>query len=276
MDVASRRKLDDVILRTKFSSLRWTTDNRGVFYTTYAGALESANDAVPKRDEKTTEDTKKNTEVTFLRYTGSIALHVDFLLVLSKANEVSSTKIEVTRTDIQEVYYHRLGTPRSSDVCLARCMDELDGHFFSVETSDDGQYLLASISKGTLRENKLWFLRLSNSSDSIVQQPQWTKLIDTMDSVYDFVTSQGDLLYLRTNAQAPNFRLITMNTKTNEVKEVIAENTNDILEDVTRVHDKYLLVRYLSHVKSVLYLYEMESGKQRRQFDLPIGNIGVW
>jgi len=41
MDIASRQKLDDVIVRTKFSSLRWTTDNRGIFYATYAGALEN-------------------------------------------------------------------------------------------------------------------------------------------------------------------------------------------------------------------------------------------
>ena len=41
MDVASRHNLDDVLIRTKFSSLRWTTDNRGIFYTTYAGALDN-------------------------------------------------------------------------------------------------------------------------------------------------------------------------------------------------------------------------------------------
>jgi len=41
MDVASRQKLDDVIIRTKSSSLRWTTDNRGIFYATYADALDN-------------------------------------------------------------------------------------------------------------------------------------------------------------------------------------------------------------------------------------------
>ena len=161
-------------------------------------------------------------------------------------------------------------------MCIARCTDDLDGHFFSVETSDDGQYLIASVSKGTLNENKLWFLPLSKSSESIVEQPKWTKLIDNMDFVYDFVTSQGDLIYLKTNAQAEKFRLISMNTKTKEIKEIIAEDKNDILEDVTRVYEKYFLVRYLSHVKSVLYLYDMESGRQLRKFDLPIGNISVW
>ncbi len=51
IDVASRQKLDDVLVRTKFSSLRWTTDNRGIFYATYAGALEN--------DEKKEDDTVK-------------------------------------------------------------------------------------------------------------------------------------------------------------------------------------------------------------------------
>ena len=236
MDIASRQKLNDVITRTKFSSLRWTTDSRGIFYTTYADALD--------KDDKTVEK--------------------------------SSTTVDVARNDIQEVYFHRLDTPRSSDICLARCKDELDGHFFSVETSDDGQYLIAKISKGTLHENKLWFLPLSKSSDSIVEQPTWIKLIDHMDFVYDFVTSEGDLLYLQTNAQAENFRLITINTKTREIQEIIPEDKNDLLEDVTRVYENYFLLRYLSHVKSVLYLYDMKTGQQIRKFDLPIGTISVW
>lgn len=189
---------------------------------------------------------------------------------------MTPTNIEVARTDIQEVYFHRLGTPRSSDICIARCKDELDGHFFSVETSDDGQYLIASISKGTLHENKLWYLLLSKSSDSIVEHLNWSKLIDNMDFVYDFVTSKDELFYLRTNAQAENFRLITINIKTKEIKEIISQDKTDLLEDVTRVYKKYFLVQYLSHVKSILYLYDMESGQQLRKFDLPIGNISVW
>ncbi len=189
---------------------------------------------------------------------------------------MTPTTIEVTRTDIQEVYFHRLGTPRSSDPCLARCDGDLAEHFFSVETSDDGQYLIASISKGTLQENKLWFLPLLKSSDSIDEHPNWIKLIDNMDYIYNFITSEGDLLYLKTNTQAEKYRVITINTKTKEIEEIISEDKNDLLEDVTRVHEKYFLVRYLSHVKSVLYLYDMKTGQQLRKFDLPIGNISAW
>ena len=136
--------------------------------------------------------------------------------------------------------------------------------------------MIASISKGTLRENQIWFLTLTNGSDSIVAQPSWTKLIESMDFTYDFVTSEGNLLYFRSNAQAPNYRLISIDSQTNEVKEIIEENPDEILEDVTRVYQNYFLVRYLSHVKSILYLYEMKTGRKIRQFDLPIGTIGAW
>jgi len=101
-------------------------------------------------------------------------------------------------------------------------------------------------------------------------------LIDNADFVYNFITSEGDLLYLKTNNQAEKYRLITINVKTKEIKEILAEDQNDILEDITRVYGKYFVVRYLSHVKSVLYLYEMKTGKQLRKFDLPIGNISFW
>ncbi|CAF3159733.1 unnamed protein product [Rotaria sp. Silwood2] len=72
----------------------------------------------------------------------------------------------------------------------------------------------------------------------------------------DFVTSQGDLLYLKTNVQAENFHLITSNTKTKEIKDIISEDKNDLLEDIT-----------------LLYLYEMETERQFRKFDLPSRNL---
>ena len=66
MDVASRQKLDDVIIRTKFSSLRWTTDNRGVFYGTYAGALE--NDTSASKEKDKTAETKDKVRFSFSKF----------------------------------------------------------------------------------------------------------------------------------------------------------------------------------------------------------------
>ncbi|CAF3404165.1 unnamed protein product [Rotaria socialis] len=127
---------------------------------------------------------------------------------LQQENEVTPTTIAVTHTDIQAVYFHRFHTP------LVR--------------SDDEKYLIASITKFISQETKLWFVPLSKSPNSIVENPNWSKLIVNLDFVYEFITSEDDLFYLRTNSQAENVRLITMNTKTNEIKEIISEDKNEI------------------------------------------------
>ncbi len=53
----------------------------------------------------------------------------------------------MTHTDIQEIYFHRLGTPCLSDIRLVCCTDELVGYLSSFETSDNGLKLMISISK---------------------------------------------------------------------------------------------------------------------------------
>jgi len=71
MDIASRQKLDDVIVRTKFSSLRWTTDNRGIFYATYAGALDNNN---------STASTEKEENAVKIFFTLNSSICIIFLL----------------------------------------------------------------------------------------------------------------------------------------------------------------------------------------------------
>ena len=44
---------------------------------------------------------------------------------------MTSNTIEVTWTNLQEVYFQHLGTSHSSDICFARYVDDLDEHFCS-------------------------------------------------------------------------------------------------------------------------------------------------
>ncbi|CAF3383165.1 unnamed protein product, partial [Rotaria sp. Silwood2] len=67
MDVTSTEKIDDVIIGTQFSLLRWSTDNRGIFYVTYAGAFDnitSNNDSTTSKEKwkKTQKDTENKDE----------------------------------------------------------------------------------------------------------------------------------------------------------------------------------------------------------------------
>ena len=53
---------------------------------------------------------------------------------------------------------------------------------------------------------------------------------------------------------------------------MIAEN-KDVLQDVTCVNKKQLLVNYLHDCKDELFLHDLSDGKQLYKFDLPIGSI---
>jgi len=69
------------------------------------------------------------------------------------------TTIDGTRTEIEEVYFHRVGRSCSSDICLVRVQMILMNIFL---------WLKQPIMINILHENKLWFFRLSKSSDSII------------------------------------------------------------------------------------------------------------
>ncbi|CAF0797753.1 unnamed protein product [Didymodactylos carnosus] len=238
LDVASRKKHADVLERTKFSSLAWTMDNKGIFYRTYQDARQNS------------EQEEKNEII----------------------NGVTSRKIEIERTDVQEIYYHRLGTPRGEDICVVRCEKDLSDYFFSIETSNDGLYLIASIRLGTLHENRLWYYRLGE-----IEKIEWIKLIDDLKYTYEFITSRENKFYLKTNMNAKNYRLIVIDIeKPTEIIELIPEHSEDLLEDVKCVNQNYFLCEYLSHVKSVLYLYDLKTGQQLKKFNLSIGNIQTW
>ncbi len=49
--------MDNVIVRTKSSLLRWTTDNLGIFYATYAGTLDNKKTTSTMKDK--TREKKK-------------------------------------------------------------------------------------------------------------------------------------------------------------------------------------------------------------------------
>jgi hypothetical protein len=51
----------------------------------------------------------------------------DFFSFLDRQqDEVASTTIEVTCTNIEEICFQHLATHRSFDICFARCADDLE------------------------------------------------------------------------------------------------------------------------------------------------------
>lgn len=219
-DVSTSSDLSDRLEWVKFSSISWSHDNLGFFYSRYPTpeAFKGADDQDFKRGSETQAVTN------------------------------------------QTVYFHRVGTPQEQDV-LIFANPENPKWMTSAEVSDDGDYLLLSISDSCDPVNRLFYApmtavqtRLSDPSKDL----EVVKLVDVFESGYSYVTNFGSVFYFRTNRSAPKYRVIAIDLRqpaSENWQEVIAESA-DVLQAVSCVNlGTQLIVSYLQHVKDVLKLF---------------------
>ncbi len=168
----------------------------------------------------------------------------------------------------QKLFYHRLGTPQAEDKLIYERPDQKDWGFAG-EVSEDGQYLIISVSQGSERKNRLYFQDLKATDAPVV------KLLDDFDAQYGFVGNDGPVFYLYTDQNAPRGRLIAIDTRQPQRanwKELIPQ-TADALQGVGLVHDTFI-ASYLKDVHTEIRLFDL-TGKPLREVALPgIGSAG--
>ncbi|KDR74502.1 hypothetical protein GALMADRAFT_70906 [Galerina marginata CBS 339.88] len=150
------------------------------------------------------------------------------------------------------VYYHRLGTPQSEDTLIYQDKEHRDW-MFSIDVTDDGNYLLLYILKDSSRQNLLWIAAFDPAN--LGPNIKWQKVFDEYHSEYEIITNKGSLFYVRTNESAPQYRVITVDiAKGNEINELIPE-TDAYLSSITSVNKGYFALVYKRNVKDEVYVY---------------------
>ncbi|MBC7791072.1 MAG: S9 family peptidase, partial [Anaerolineae bacterium] len=96
----------------------------------------------------------------------------------------------------QKLYYHRVVTPQSRDELISERPDEPDWGF-SATVSDDGQFVIINVSKGTDTRNRLYFIDLDLPNSPKITNPV-VKLLDDLDASYSFVDNVGNTFFLLT------------------------------------------------------------------------------
>ena len=164
-------------------------------------------------------------------------------------------------TDMK-VMYHRLGTPQSEDTVVYYQPDHPDWNY-SVETTEDGHYLVISVFIGTDNKNRVTYMDLQ------APNAKMTDLIANFDSGYTFIDNTGPVFYFHTDNAAPNGRIIAINIQKPELenwKEVIAEEDRP-LQGVNLIHD-LLVCSYLKDATSQVRLYTLD-GRHVRDVECP-------
>uniref|UniRef100_A0A672T843 Prolyl endopeptidase n=1 Tax=Sinocyclocheilus grahami TaxID=75366 RepID=A0A672T843_SINGR len=182
---------------------------------------------------------------------------------------------ETTTNLNQKLYYHVIGTSQSEDILVAEFPDNPKWHS-SLTVSDDGRYAVLSITEGCEPVNRLWYCDLQQLPNGITGLLPWVKLVDTFEAQYTYITNEGTVFTLRTNLDAPRYRLITIDLQKPEQthwKTLIHQHEKDVLGFVACVNQCYLLVNYVHDVKDILQLYELQSGKLIRDLLLDVGTV---
>lgn len=174
----------------------------------------------------------------------------------------------------QKFYYHRIGTPQSEDVL---CVEFPEHPKWRVngEVSDCGQYLLVSC-QVDCQDNLLFYADLQALPNGITGKINLTQIVFKFESDYEYITNTGSKFVIRTNKNAPRYKLICIDLDNPEEKNwstLIPEHETNILEWAICVdHDK-LVVCYMEDVKNILKVHDLNTGKVLYEFPLGVGSI---
>ena len=162
----------------------------------------------------------------------------------------------------QRVMYHRVGTPQSDDVLVYKRPDHPEWGFQS-DVTDDGRYLVLTTWQGTDNRYRITYRDLSEPLAMPVD------LIDKFENDYTFIDNDGPVLYFRTDLDAPNNRVVAIDTRRpdrTDWKEIIPE-AKEKLDDVNLVGNT-LVANYLKDAHSQIKLFS-PAGMFLKEIELP-------
>ncbi|CAL5025978.1 unnamed protein product [Urochloa decumbens] len=191
------------------------------------------------------------------------------------------------KTDVNlnhEVYYHFLGTNQSQDVLCWRDPDH-PKYIYIPEVTEDGKYVVLSVSETSDPVNKLYYCDLSSLAHGLEGMKgtdgmlPFVKLVDKFEAYYGLIANDGTEFTFLTNKDAPRYKLSRVDVGEPESSwtDVLPEHDKAVLESACAVHgDKYvhkLLVNYLSDVKYVLQMRSLVTGELLHDIPIDIGTV---
>ena len=172
-------------------------------------------------------------------------------------------------TDQHKLYYHKLGTPQDQDELVFGGTEAQKHRYVGGEVSDDGRYLFISGAKST-SGNVLFLKDLDNPSSPLV------KIDEDYSSDSYVLDTDSDLLYLVTNKNAPNQKVVTTTATSPQ-----ESNWKDFIPETENVLSAssgsgYFFATYMIDATSKVFQFD-KNGNNLGEIKLPgVGSAGGW
>ena len=185
----------------------------------------------------------------------------------------------------QAVNYHRVGTHQEDDVRIYERKDH-PAWIVNGRVSEDGRYLFIKTYRGSDNNNQLHFVDLGNAAAPNVGAPV-TLVTEALDAEYAPIGNDQSRVYLRSDKNAPNRRVIAIDLEHPEPSAwtVVVAEQREAIESVALIGGR-LVVHYLADVQSRLRMFGLD-GSAEGEIALPaVGTVsgpsgradepGVW
>ena len=174
-------------------------------------------------------------------------------------------------TDQHKLYYHKLGTKQSEDILVYGGEQDEKHRYVGAKVSDNGRYLFISASKTT--SGNISFLKDLNLN---LKTSPLIRVDENYQTDSYLLHSDGEKLYIVTNSNAPNQKLIVVNARKPQEK-----YWKDFIPEGKYVLSPtagggYFFARYIADVITKVIQYDMD-GVNMGEVELPgLGTAYGW
>ncbi|WP_428743425.1 prolyl oligopeptidase family serine peptidase [Tenacibaculum sp.] len=171
------------------------------------------------------------------------------------------------KTDQHKLYFHKLGTKQSEDQLIFGGTEEQKRRYVGGNVTEDDKYLIITGAVST-SGNDMFIQDLSKENAPLVE------VVKGFDSDSYVIENDGDKLFIVTNHNAPNQKIVTVDAKNPTI-----ENWVDFIPETENVVSPstgagYFFAEYMKDAVSQIKQYDY-NGKLIREVTLPgVGSVG--
>lgn len=162
------------------------------------------------------------------------------------------------RTEQHKLYFHELGTEQANDKVIFGENNDEQHRYVSGYTTEDNRYLII-IGKESTSGNRLFYIDLNSQGQSL------STLIDHVDSDTYLIDNQDETFILYTNLDAPNGKVVSFDTRTEQWRDIILEKPQPL--DIS-TGGGYLFAHYMVDVVSKIDQLDYQ-GNLVRELHMP-------
>lgn len=169
------------------------------------------------------------------------------------------------KTDQHKLYYHKLGTPQKDDQVIFGLNEKR--RYVGGSVTEDDRYLIISAANST-SGNELYLKDLTQKDSKLIT------VVNNFDTDSYIIDNVGSKLYIVTNLNAPNKRIVTV-----DAASPAPANWKDFIKETPNVLSPstgsgYFFANYMKDAVSMILQYDY-NGKLVREIKLPgIGSAG--